>query len=77
MHAWHAVPSTRFGSFIRAQFEHEARDLLSEEVTRIKGDRGEITEAYLREGPTIDEILDFAEEIDADLMVASKSSSRR
>jgi hypothetical protein len=38
MHAWHPVPSTRFGSFIRAQLEHEARELLSERVARIKGD---------------------------------------
>jgi len=69
MHAWHTVSSTRFESFIRAQLEQEARELLSEQVGRIKGDGGEVAEAYLREGPTVDEILDLAEEIDADLIV--------
>ena len=69
MHAWHTVPSTRFESFIQAQLEQEAREVLSEQVGRIKGDGGDVAEAYLRQGPTVDRILDLAEEIDADLIV--------
>ena len=69
MHAWHTVPSTRFESFIRAQLEQEAREVLSEQVGRIKDSGGDVAETYLREGPTVDKILDLAEEIDVDLIV--------
>jgi hypothetical protein len=47
MHAWHTVPSTRFESFIRAQLEQEAREVLSEHVGRTKDDGGDVAEAYL------------------------------
>jgi nucleotide-binding universal stress UspA family protein len=68
-HAWRSVLSTRFESFIRAQLEREARELLATQVERIKSDGGEVVEAYLREDPTVDEVLDLAEEIGADLIV--------
>ena len=61
MHAWHSVPSTRFESFMRAGLEQAAQELLSEQVERIKGARGEVAESYLREGATVGEILDLAE----------------
>jgi nucleotide-binding universal stress UspA family protein len=60
MHAWHTVPSTRFESFIRAQLE---------QVGRIKDGGGDVAEICLREGPTVDKVLDLAEEIGADLIV--------
>jgi nucleotide-binding universal stress UspA family protein len=69
MHAWHTVPSTRFESFIRAQLEQEAREVLSEQVGRIKDGGGDVAETCLREGPTVDRVLDLAEETDADLIV--------
>jgi nucleotide-binding universal stress UspA family protein len=67
-HAWHSVPSTRFESFIRTRLKQEARQLASEQVERIKAQGGDVTEAHIREGPAVDEILDLAEEIDADLI---------
>lgn len=69
VHAWHSVPSTRFDSYIRAQLEQEAQQVLAEQVEGIKGDGGDVAEAHLREGPAADEILDLAEEIGADLIV--------
>jgi nucleotide-binding universal stress UspA family protein len=69
VHVWHTVPSTRFESFIRGQLHQETQKLLAEQVERIKDGGGDVTEAYLREGPTVDKILDLAEEIDADLIV--------
>ena len=69
VHAWHYVPSTRFESYIRAQLEQEAQEVLGGQVERIKGDGTDVAEAHLREGPAVDEILDLAEEIDADLIV--------
>ncbi len=35
VHAWHSVPSTRFKSYIRAQLEHEAREVLAKQVELI------------------------------------------
>jgi nucleotide-binding universal stress UspA family protein len=68
VHTWHSVPSTRFEAYIRAQLEQEAREVLAEQVERIKGDGANAAEAHLREGSAADEILDLAEEIDADLI---------
>jgi nucleotide-binding universal stress UspA family protein len=68
-HAWHSVASTRFESFIRISLKQEARQLLSEQVERIKAQGSDVTGVHLREGPAVDEMLDLAEEIDADLMV--------
>jgi nucleotide-binding universal stress UspA family protein len=68
-HAWHSVPSTRFEAFIRAQLSQEARELLSEQVEVLESIGGRVAEAHLMEGPAVDEILDLAEEIDADLIV--------
>ena len=45
MHAWHSVPSTRFESFIRAELEQAAWELLSEQVGRITGAGGEVAES--------------------------------
>ncbi len=69
VHAWHSVPSTRFESYIHAQLKREAREVLAEQVERIKGDGANVAEAHLREGPAVDEILDLAEEVGADLIV--------
>ena len=69
VHAWHSVPSTRFESYIHAQLQQEAREVLAEQVERIKGDGANVAEAHLREGPAVDEILDLAEEVGADLIV--------
>jgi nucleotide-binding universal stress UspA family protein len=69
VHAWHGVPSTRFQSYIRTQAQQEAREVLAEQVERIKGDGANVAEAHLREGPAVDEILDLAEEVGADLIV--------
>jgi nucleotide-binding universal stress UspA family protein len=43
--------------------------VLAEQVERIKGDGANVAEAHLREGPAVDEILDLAEEVGADLIV--------
>ena len=69
VHAWHSVPSTYFEAFLRTQFEREAREVLDDQVERIEEAGGKVAGAYLREGTPVDEILDFAEELDPDLLV--------
>jgi nucleotide-binding universal stress UspA family protein len=66
VHAWHSVPSTRFEAFIRSQLELQARELLEAQMQK-SGTIG--ARAHLREGSATDEILDLAEELDADLIV--------
>jgi nucleotide-binding universal stress UspA family protein len=69
VHAWHSVPSTRFETFIRAQRHREAEELLTEQASSIRDAGGVVAETCLREGPAVDEILDLAEEVGADLIV--------
>ena len=69
MHAWHTVPSTRFESFVKGQLHQEAQELLAEQVGRIRDGGVDVAETYLREGPTVDKILDLVEEIGAGLIV--------
>lgn len=69
VHAWHSVPSAHFESYVRAQLEQEAREVLDQQVEHIEGGGAITAEAHLREGPAVDEILDLAEEIGADLIV--------
>jgi nucleotide-binding universal stress UspA family protein len=69
VHAWHSVPSTRFEAFLRGQLRREAEEVLDEQTSLIQDAGGVVAEAHLREGPAIDEILDLAEEIGANLIV--------
>src|SRR5919199_2837642 len=64
VHAWRLVPSAHFGDFLRTQFEHEAREVLNDQVERIEEAEGKVSGAYLREGTPVDEILDLTEELD-------------
>jgi nucleotide-binding universal stress UspA family protein len=69
VHTWQSVPSARFETFIRAQFKQEAEELLAEQQKRIEAGGGKIAGPHLREGRTIDEILDLAGELEAGLIV--------
>ena len=46
-----------------------ARDLLEEQVKGIQARGARVAESHTRRGPTVDEILDLAEELTADLIV--------
>ena len=69
VHAWRSVPSARFGDFVRAKLEQEAREVLDDQAERIQRAGGKIAGAYLREGAPVDEILDLAEELESVLLV--------
>src|ERR687894_575892 len=47
----------------------EAKDLLEEQARGIEAIGPRVAETYTRRGPTVDEILDLAEELGADLIV--------
>jgi nucleotide-binding universal stress UspA family protein len=69
VHAWQSVPFARFESFIRAQLEQEAEELLAEQEKLIEAGGGKIAGTHLRRGPAVDEILDLAGELQAGLIV--------
>jgi nucleotide-binding universal stress UspA family protein len=69
VHAWQGVPSARFESFIRAQLEREAEELLAEQEKLLEAGGGKVAGAHLRKGPAVDEILDLAAELEAGLIV--------
>jgi nucleotide-binding universal stress UspA family protein len=49
--------------------EQRAREVLDSEVEKVRSVAGTVTQAYLREGRTAQEIVVLAEEIDAGLIV--------
>ena len=69
VHVWHDVPTPHLHSFVRAQLRQEAEEVLQRQVERIEQAGGTVAEAHLREGRTIDEILDLSEELEVGLLI--------
>ncbi len=69
VHVWHDVPTPHLRSFVRAELRREAQELLEDQVKRIENAGGAVAKAHLREGRTVDEILDLSEELGAGLLV--------
>jgi nucleotide-binding universal stress UspA family protein len=69
VHVWHDVPTPHFHSFIRAQLRQEAEETLQRQLERIEQSGGTVAEAHLREGRTVDEILDLSEDLEVGLLV--------
>lgn len=68
-HVWHDVPTPYAHSFVRAQLRQEAQEKLDKQVEKIEGVGGTVAKAHLREGKTIDEILDLSEELEVGLLI--------
>lgn len=68
VHAWQSVPSPHFESFIRAQLKEAAKELLDKVVARVQGAGGDIAEAHLEEGRTVEAILGLADKTGAGLI---------
>jgi nucleotide-binding universal stress UspA family protein len=69
VHVWHDVPTPHFRSFVRAQLKREAQELLQQQVERLEHDGAALAKAHLREGSSIDEILDLSEELQVGLLI--------
>jgi nucleotide-binding universal stress UspA family protein len=69
VHVWHDVPTPHFHSFVRAQLRQEAQEILQKQLERIEQSGGTIAQAHLREGGTVDEILDLSEELEVGLLI--------
>ncbi len=69
VHVWHDVPTPHLHSFVRAQLRQEAEEVLQNQLERVEQAGGAVAEAHLREGRTIDELLDLSEELEVGLLV--------
>lgn len=69
VHVWHDVPTPHFRSFVRAQLKREAQELLQQQVERLEYAGAALAKAHLREGSSIDEILDLSEELQVGLLI--------
>jgi nucleotide-binding universal stress UspA family protein len=69
VHVWHDVPTPHFHSFVRAQLRQEAEEVLNKQLERIEQAGGTVAKAHLREGRTVDEILDLSEELEVGLLI--------
>lgn len=63
VHVGHEVPVTHFESEVRAHFEEEAQNVLSGEVKRIEEAGGRVAQTHLKMGPSVEEIVNLAEEL--------------
>ena len=69
VHAWQTIPSPHFERFIRSELEGVGREVLEEQVRRIEDEGGTVAGAHLREGQAVEEIVEQAEEVGADLLI--------
>jgi nucleotide-binding universal stress UspA family protein len=69
VHVWHDVPTPHLHSFVRAQLKQEAEETLQKLLERIEQAGGTVAQAHLREGRTVDEILDLSEELEVGLLI--------
>ena len=77
VHAWHTVPSPHFDRLIRSGLEDEGREVLEEQVRRVEDEGGTVAGAHLREGRTVEAIVEQAEEIGAGLLVVGSRGMGR
>lgn len=77
IHVWHTVPSPHFDHAIRRGLEDAGRETLEEQVRWIEGEGGAVAEAYLWEGPAVGGIIEQAEAIGAELLVAGSRGMGR
>jgi nucleotide-binding universal stress UspA family protein len=69
VHVWHDVPTAHFQSYVRAQLRQEAEEVLKKQLEHIEQAGGTVAKAHLREGRTVDEILDLSEELEVGLLI--------
>ena len=77
IHVWHTVPSPHYAGFIRRGLQDAGRETLEEQVRWIESKGGTVAEAHLREGQAVGGIIEQAEAIGAELLVAGSRGMGR
>lgn len=68
VHVWRDVPGFAH-DFVKREFGRQGREVLDEQVEKIRGTGATVAEAHLREGRTSNEVIALSGEIDAGLVV--------
>ena len=74
VHVWHDVPTAHFHNLVRTELKRRGQEVLDEQTERIEETGVRVTDTHLRTGHTADEIVDLAERVGADLIVAGSRS---
>jgi nucleotide-binding universal stress UspA family protein len=69
VHVWHDVPSPYAHAFVKRELKRQGQEILDEQVRKIEGAGGTVTQAHLRKGRTSDEVIELSEELEAGLLV--------
>lgn len=69
VHVGHEVPTPHFESWVQAQLEEEARKTLAGEEQRIEEAGGTVAQAHVKLGPSVEEIVNLAEELGVGVVV--------
>jgi nucleotide-binding universal stress UspA family protein len=69
VHVWHDVPTAHLHSFVRAQLRQEAEENLQKQIERVEQAGATVAQAHLREGKTVEEVLDLSEDLEVELIV--------
>ena len=77
VHVWHTVPSPHFDRLIRSGLEDAGRETLEEQVRWIENEGGIVSRAHLREGHTVEAIVEQAEELGGGLIVVGSRGMGR
>jgi nucleotide-binding universal stress UspA family protein len=76
VHVWHDVHTSYAHAFVKGELRRQGREILDEEVKRIKEKGGKVTRSHLREGRTFEEAVRSSEEAAADLLVVGSRGHR-
>jgi nucleotide-binding universal stress UspA family protein len=77
VHVWHTVPSVHFDRLVRSGLEDAGRERLEEQLRWIEEEGGTVAGTYLREGRSVEEIVEQAEEIGAGLVIVGSRGMGR
>jgi nucleotide-binding universal stress UspA family protein len=68
VHVWHDVPGFAHG-FVKRELRRQGQETLDEQVERIEGSGGTVTQAHLRGGRTSEEIVGLSGELGVGLLI--------
>jgi nucleotide-binding universal stress UspA family protein len=76
IHVWHDVHTPHAHAFVKRELQQQGREILDEEVKRIREKGGTVTRSHLRQGRTFEEVIKLGDELEAGLLVVGSRGHR-
>jgi nucleotide-binding universal stress UspA family protein len=76
IHIWHDVHTPHAHAFVKRELQQQGREILDEEVKRIREKGGTVTRSHLRQGRTFEEVIKLGDELEAGLLVVGSRGHR-